>query len=73
MTNTELLEREIAYSGIKKGKIAETLGISYTSLRRKMDNTVDFKADEVLKLCKVLGINSAKKRDAIFFNENVGE
>lgn len=73
MTNTSMLEECILKSGIKKKKIAETLGISYTSLRKKMDNTVDFKADEVLKLCKLLGISSSKVRDAIFFNENVGK
>ncbi|WP_251616980.1 helix-turn-helix domain-containing protein [Senimuribacter intestinalis] len=73
MTNTSMLNDYILKSGIKKKKIAETLGISYTSLRKKMNNAVDFRADEVLKMCKLLGINNSATRDAIFFNENVGK
>ena len=38
-----------------------------------MNNAVDFRADEVLKMCKLLGINNSATRDAIFFNENVGK
>lgn len=71
MTNTELLEREIADSGIKKGKIAETLGISYVTLRRKMYNESPFDTIEIIKLCKLLDIKGLKKRDEIFFAENV--
>ena len=63
MTNTSMLNDYILKSGIKKKKIAETLGISYTSLRKKMNNAVDFRADEVLKMCKLLGINNSATLD----------
>ena len=71
MTNTEMLEKQISDSGIKKGKIAETLGISYVTLRRKMRNESPFDSDEILKLCKLLDIKGLKMRDEIFFTDDV--
>ncbi len=71
MTNTKLLEAEIAKTGIKKGKIAETLGISYVTLRRKIYNEYPFDSEEILKLCQLLDIRGLKRRDDIFFADIV--
>ena len=68
MTNTLMLESIIDDRGIKKGKIAETLGISSTSLRKRMDNAVEFKGEEIKKLCQLLDITDKNTFQTIFFN-----
>jgi len=68
MTNTSLLQAVIKESGIKKGKIAETLGISYGSLRKKVNGDVSFTQHEIQSLCELLNISDLEKRDAIFFS-----
>lgn len=71
MTNTALLESVIAKRGIKKGKIAERLGISYPSLKRKIENMSDFTAGEILAMCDILNIDNLADREAIFFAARV--
>ena len=68
MTNTALLQSEIEKSGIKKGKIAEVLDVSYGSLRRKINGEVSFTQREIQELCKLLGISDLEKREDIFFS-----
>lgn len=68
MTNTALLQGIIDQAGIKKGKIAETLGISYGSLRRKINGEVSFTQREIQMICDLLNIADLEKRDAIFFS-----
>lgn len=69
MTNTEALNQRILCSGIKKGKIAETLGISKVSLSNKIHNRTQFKQSEIGKLVSMLGIQDPDERDNIFFGE----
>lgn len=68
MTNTELLNQKITESGIKKGKICEALGLSYGSLRRKVNGDVSFTQSEIQALCDLLSITSLRDRNAIFFS-----
>lgn len=68
MTNTALLQQIIEQAGIKKGKIAETLGISYGSLRRKVNGEVSFTQFEIQTICDLLNIADLEQRDAIFFS-----
>lgn len=72
MVNTEQLEKLIKSRGIKKGKIAETLGISYTSLKRKINNKTEFQAGEILLICNLLKITDLREKEHIFFANNVG-
>lgn len=71
MTDTALLMSIIKNSGIKKGKIAEVLGISYVSLRRKINGEVSFTQSEIQKLCDLLSISDLKLRNNIFFKSEV--
>ncbi|WP_418305654.1 DUF739 family protein, partial [Phascolarctobacterium faecium] len=71
MTNTRLLEEIIDKSGLKRGKIASELELSYSALNKKINNQVSFKANEIQKLCEVLSITDLRLKDDIFFAENV--
>lgn len=71
MTNVSLLKKKIAKSGLKLGFIAESLGISYAWLNKKVNGQVSFKAYEIQILCDLLGINTLKEKDEIFFAKNV--
>jgi transcriptional regulator with XRE-family HTH domain len=67
MTNTKLLERKIRQSGIKKGYIAERLGVSRTTFRALMCNSTEFKASQIKTLCEILGIKDDETMKDIFF------
>ena len=71
MTDTALLEKKIKDSGLKRGFIADKLGISYDWLKKKIAGEVQFKAIEIQILCSVLNITDLKEKDRIFFAENV--
>ena len=67
MTNKTLLNKYIEESGIKKGKIAATLGITRTALWQKANNKRDFKASEIKTLCDMIGVESLQEKEQIFF------
>ena len=54
MTDTKALEGAIKESGIKKGFIAEYVGLSRQGLANKMTNKTSFTADEIIKLSELL-------------------
>lgn len=66
MTNTKLLEDAIKRSGLKKGYIAERLGISHGGLINLCNNRAEFKASQIQVLCDLLKLTDAE-RNAIFF------
>lgn len=68
MTNTELLEQAIKDSGLKKGFIADKIGLSRTGFNNCIKNEAEFKQSQIAALCRLLGIKK-DKRDAIFFAE----
>lgn len=70
MTNTPLLEKYIEKSGYRRGYIAEALGISSYTLAMKINNTSEFRASEIEKLCDLLNIDVAE-RMSIFFAKKV--
>ena len=70
MTDTELLDFYIKQSGLKRGKIASTLGITMAALKKKTDGDREFKASEIKVLCSVLGIRDRNVIDRIFFASN---
>ena len=67
MTNTQLLRKMIKEKGLKLGKIAERLGISYPALRRLMENEVEFRAGQIDALCDILDIHDLEVKEALFF------
>lgn len=68
MTDTVALKNAIKESGISLTYIADTLGITRGALYKKLENSTEFKASEIVTLKKVLKL-SDKQRDDIFFNE----
>lgn len=67
MTDTVKLNQRIQDSGLKKGHIANTLGINASTLSRKINNELDFNTREIAALCELLGISKLKEKEAIFF------
>lgn len=67
MTNTDLLNKKIMESGLKKNFIAEQLGLTSYGLKLKTDNVNEFKASEISALCDLLNIKTAKEKESIFF------
>lgn len=66
MTNTIVLNGEIAKSGLKISFIASKLGLSREGFYKKINNETEFKASEIAGLQTILGLSN-KKRDEIFF------
>ena len=71
MVDTQLLDERISASGKKKSYLADQLGITVQTLRRKMKNDFAFTTDEVQDLCDVLGITDMSEMKRIFFKRNV--
>ena len=67
MVDTEKLEGLIDKTGKKKSFLADQLGITIQSLKRKTSNKTDFKSSEVQILCQELGITSLTEKEKIFF------
>lgn len=60
------MELSITRANITKREIAKRLGISETALYHKLNNTVEFKASEIVKMKEMLHLTD-KQRDKIFF------
>lgn len=71
MTNTTLLEGIIKDSGLKRNHIAEAIGVSPFTFAKKVRGETEFKASEIIKLCRVLNIYQMPVREAIFFPPSV--
>lgn len=70
MTNTVLLEKKIAQSGLKKGYLAMRVGLSKAGFRNCCTNKAEFKASQIDILCDLLNITSLEERQAIFFDRS---
>ncbi len=66
MTNTALLRKLIREKGLKLFFIADCLGISPISLKRKIDNVTEFRPSQIVQMCEILGIETAEEREQIF-------
>ena len=66
MLNNELLEEKIRDSGLKKGAIAEKIGLTRSGMWQKMIGRYEFTPTEISKLCQILGI-SLQEKERIFF------
>ena len=69
MTNTELLEKAIQDSGLKKAYLAEKIGLTPAGFRNCVVNKAEFKASQINILCDALGIEDLELKEVIFFND----
>ena len=67
MVNTNELLALIANSGKKKQYFADELGMHIATFWRKVRNVSEFKPSEIDKLCNLLGVNSLKEKQRLFF------
>lgn len=58
MIERALLEQKRKEKGITKAKIADTLGVTYQTLRKKMNNSDEFTVREIKLLTKLLGLST---------------
>jgi len=68
MTNTSLLRQMIESRGFRYDYICKVLGVTYSTLRRKINNMAEFTASEISAFSALLGL-TAEDRDRIFFAE----
>ena len=71
MTNRKLLEDKINEKGLKKGFLAEKLGVSRTTFCALLRNETEFKASQIRTLCELLDIQDDETLKAIFFAQVV--
>lgn len=68
VTNKKLLEEYISRRGLKKGFLAEQLGLSRQGFRNCLNNRAEFRASHIRILCELLELD-AELKEAIFFAE----
>lgn len=66
MTNRKLLEDKIVQAGVKKGFLAERIGVSRSTFSALLRNESEFKASQISTLCELLNIKD-EELNAIFF------
>lgn len=71
MTDTEELNKLIKKAGFKKSYIAEQCGITRQSLNAKISNRSAFTAKEISMICRILKIDSLRKKEKLFFVHEV--
>lgn len=71
MTDTKLLTKKIADSGLKRVFIAKKMGLSAYGLAKKINNENEFKVGEIKTLCDILKIKSFEEVNSIFFTPKV--
>ena len=66
--DTDRLRKTIRLTGIRLGKIADTLGMKYSTLAGRLDGKTPFTTSEIIVLCRLLNL-TRKDRDEIFFGD----
>ena len=67
MTDRKLLEDRIKQKGLKKGFLAEKLGVSRTTFCALLRNETEFKVSQIQTLCELLDIQDDETMKSIFF------
>lgn len=70
MTNSKLLSDEISNSGMTVTFIAQKIGITREGFYKKLNNSTEFKASEIVALQSILRLSN-NRRDEIFFANKV--
>lgn len=68
VTDTEGLKKAIEDSGLKMNFICDHIGITYATLRRKINNETEFTASEIMAMALLLNL-SDQQRTNIFFKQ----
>lgn len=71
MTDSVLLKERITQRGLKLSYIAQYMGLSRMGLYNKINNRRPFNQHEIESLCRLLQIQSAEEKVAIFFADIV--
>lgn len=66
MADIKRINDIISSKGLKKSFIAEQIGVSINGITRKLDGRSEFKAGEIVELCRVLGITDPREKVDIF-------
>lgn len=70
MTDTLEIKKIIRMKGFTLDTLSKKIGISRTSLSYKINNIVEFNAQEIKHIQKILELSN-EQRDHIFFAESV--
>lgn len=78
MVNTNKIKGKIAENGYTQESLANAVGMSRTTLRRKIEGNTDLTVSEVEALCKALKISENELLLYFFYNassqiENINE
>lgn len=65
---SNLLRGEIVMNGFTMKEVAKQTGMSRNSLSNKINGRYEFNADEVIKLCDLLGIVDPARKVEIFLS-----
>lgn len=71
MVDTEKLNKKIEEKGLKKSFIAKKMGLSRYGLYKKLDNSSEFTATEIMIFCDILNIKKLSEKEKLFFVKNV--
>ena len=69
MTNLEMLNWKIKDSGLKRGYIADALGITYKTLSNKLCGRSKLTLNDITALTKILRFDMADLQDIFFADE----
>ena len=61
MVNSLHLKALLLEQGLTQKDFAKMLDISTTTLNKKLNNVVEFKASEIIKICQILKISEYSK------------
>lgn len=70
MTNRKLIEDAMNRKGLKKGFVADKLGVSRATFWALLSGKTEFKASQIKALCELLDIDDSETIAAIFFAPN---
>ena len=70
MIDSKKLEEKIQQSGLKKGYLAERLGVSRATFCALLSNRTEFKVSQIRVLCELLDIHDDETLRAIFFAQS---
>ena len=69
MINKNLLMGKIISVGLTQKAAAKKIGMSKNTLNSKINNRIDMHSNEILDLCKLLGITKDEEKVQIFLHE----
>ena len=65
MLNAVQVKARMVLLRLTQAEVAEVMGINVATLNAKLNGTRRIYLDEYLKLCKILGLNTAEERETL--------